>query len=887
VLHRDLKPSNVLVDVFDAPHVTDFGLAKRSDGDADLTLTGQVLGTPNYMPPEQADPEGGQSTVASDVYSLGAILYQLLTGRAPFMAETLTQTLRLVMESEPVTPRLLNPAVPRDLETVCLKCLEKDAPRRYRSAQELADELGRFLRDEPIQARPIVPAAKLIRWCRRKPALALALGSAATLLLVVAIGSPIAMVRIDRERKLAEAARNQEAALRLRAESAERQTQQQLFNALLEQSRATVRSGELGKRVRALDAIRRAAAISNSVELRREVFAALALPDLEFERPLPFPAAFTLRELDPGFERIAVCRTTQAVEIRAVTDQRLMAALPAVTNRPAHLAEWSPDGRFLAIKRDYDGSGARADLEVWDVARQQRILTRRDISWGTMNFHPSNSWWMAAEPGDQVVIWDLETGAELRRFQLPGTVQSLRFAPEGGRFAAVHAVRRSWVLSVLETTNGATLTSHAFPGVGVAPVRWHPNGHWMVVPTGSGVVQWMDAATGEIGEIGAHKAEATLAVFSPDGAYLLSTGWDRQLICWDGETRRRVFDIPLDSYVVQFRRDGHACAVLTDAGVQLHKFLRPSAHREFTEHLGTRLRHAAFSRDGRWLAASSDKEAAVWDLAANGPPALDANGYEAHFFFTEDELFASRSSTRNSAAFRWRLHPATRAAAPPILEPLPFSQPDDLSFLSVHSNRVMLTSARGSQFLAGDKLDATDDGWVQTTSGINGVSPDGRWLGVYRPYSPSLYVYSLPGFIRVAKLTHPANIADFKFSPGGDEVALCSRTATEFWSTTSWQLERAITNGPGPGLFFGPDGESFWLRRDQHGGLFATRTLAPQLLLPDGMLPRANSADGRWLAVSVAGRRLQVWDVEELRSQLRALGLDWSGPPPPLQTARR
>jgi predicted Ser/Thr protein kinase len=238
LLHRDLKPSNVVVDAFDAPRVTDFGLAKRADGDADLTLAGQVLGTPNFMPPEQAEAKGSPGSVAGDVYSLGAILYQLLTGRAPFLAESVTQTLRLVIETDPVPPRLLNPNVPRDLETVCLKCLEKDPRRRYASARELAEELGRFLADEPIRARPIGAVEKLIRWCRRKPALATALSFGALLLLVIAIGSPVAIYRID-------SAREKESGLRARAEAAERATEGQLHTALLEQARATARGGHL------------------------------------------------------------------------------------------------------------------------------------------------------------------------------------------------------------------------------------------------------------------------------------------------------------------------------------------------------------------------------------------------------------------------------------------------------------------------------------------------------------------------------------------------------------------------------------------------------------------------------------------------------------------
>lgn len=172
VLHRDLKPGNILLDDAGTPCVSDFGTAKQLEGAAQLTRTGVVVGTPGYMAPEQARGRVNELTAATDVHGLGAILYELLTGRPPFTAESDERILQLVIEAEPTRPRALAPAVDRDVETICLKCLEKDPQRRYQSAEALAVDLERYLAGENIEARPIGPLLRAWRWSGRNPVFA-------------------------------------------------------------------------------------------------------------------------------------------------------------------------------------------------------------------------------------------------------------------------------------------------------------------------------------------------------------------------------------------------------------------------------------------------------------------------------------------------------------------------------------------------------------------------------------------------------------------------------------------------------------------------------------------------------------------------------------------
>jgi len=600
---------------------------------------------------------------------------------------------------------------------------------------------------------------------------------------------------------------------------------------------------------------------------------ALALPDLSFVRELPISPDLTMVQLDPTFERIAHCSGSGPVEIRAVRDYQLIAVLPASTNLMTYVAKWSRNGQFLAVKRDHPPDAARADWEIWDVDRVKRILLLRDNLGGAFSFHPSLPRIIVGRAPATAVIWDLESGRELATHPLAGNPIALKFDPVGESFAASIPLEEGSMVAVHRASDGALRLNQQL-AYAVTDFNWHPRGRWLGVPDHSGVVQLMDVQTGEMRTLGHHKASAVVAEFSPDGRYLFSGGWDRELICWNVKEMRRAFTIALDSFDLQFSLDGRQCVVVRrqpEARVQLHTFERP-AHLEFAEDLGGPRGFVAFSRDGRWLAASGDERWVVWDLYGDGPGAESKSPRQTRLSFAaSSELFVNPRGDGS----RWRVTPGTNATAPPQIERLDLLRPTGVFSLCLVSNGVVLTGAAGSRLAAYKQVVAGDDTrWSPTISGLNGTSRDEQWLAMFLPFSPELHVYHLANFSPVTVLTNKEPIRQFEFSPLDDEVAVACRKGIEFWCTATWQRTRHLTNFDG--ILYSHDAQTLWLSTGySSAGLYDARTVEPLLPLPPNTRPMALSPDGLYLATSVNSRRIQLWDLSEARNQLRAIGLNW------------
>jgi WD40 repeat protein/tetratricopeptide (TPR) repeat protein len=869
VVHRDLSPANILLGADGVPRITDFGLAKLLVGGGPMrTQTGDLLGTPSYMAPEQARGRHAEIGAATDVYALGAILYELLTGRPPFKAESPLETVRQVVADEPVAPSRLRPRLTRDLETICLKCLKKEPARRYASAEALADDLRRFLDGRPILARRSTSAEHFWRWCRRNPGLAVANIAAAVLTTLLAIGATLA-AWIYRDQLIA--IRNSEAQER----QARAEAREQLFASLIDRARAGRYSRRAGQRFDSLEALGRAARIGRELRLppdrldslRDEAIACLALPDLKpTGRAIPRPRGTLAAAFDPAMTRYAL-RFADRVEVRRVADDEEVARFEARGDRELYIFAFSPDGRYL-VSTQHPGFA----LTVWDVER--RSVALHDVGRASSaRFFPDSRRIGVGHDDGELLVYDPRTGRVGRRWREPGPLQDLAVRPDGTRIAILAHGGAGTDCRIVEAESGGLIRSIRL--VSSESVAWSPDGSTLATTGNDSRIYLWDAATGSRKATLEGAINAGLrASFHPAGTLLTSYGWEGRLRLWDAVVGRLVLSM-LSFSATEFGRDGRIVGSLDDRFIAYqvdpapeYRALRNAPEEPKDYH------RPSIRRDGRVLAVGTADGAVLWDLAQAGEIAYLPIGNAWHLMF---EPSGDLLTSGPMGVWRWplRLDPGggESCIGPPRRLALP-------------AGGCAIDRDRSGRIVAKANYDSVSVLTPERKFRVEGlddcryvaISPDGEWLATGSHVRGA----------QVRRVADPARAIDLPidyrtgvvFSPDSKWLMTVT-TPCRLWTVGTWNEARQIG---GEGLGFSPDGRlAVVVDSNQAVRLVEAgtgRTLA-RLEGPDSS--RVNMAtfspDGsRLVTTSPEGPAVHVWDLRAIRRHLAGMGLDWEAP---------
>jgi WD40 repeat protein/serine/threonine protein kinase len=941
IIHRDIKPSNVLVAEYDdrpVPKVIDFGVAKaisqRLTEKTMFTELGQVVGTVDYMSPEQAKLSQSDVDTRSDIYSLGVLLYELLTGETPFDPQRLRsaafdELLRIIREEEPpkpsmrvssshclpsiaanrhVEPKRLSTLVRGELDWIVMKALEKDRDRRYESASAFVADVDRYLTGKPVQACPPSRLYRLRKLVRRNRGL---LVVTLVVFLSLVIGAGVAVWQAIRATQA-----HQTASDRLVAEvAAKRESREMLWHSYLNQARARRRSVLVGRRFESLAVLREAAKMLPELEgkpervqeLRHEWIACSALPvDFRVRRELRTQGR--VWAVDPSCEHYFVADSECALHMHRLADDKEVACLPGHEDFQVGVSgiRLSADGRFLAVYYS-GGSGAASKLcRVWDL-KDRRII--REVSTAphcvAVDFTPDSRLMAYGREDNQIHLLDLSTGEDMLPLAPgPAPPWRLRISPDGRRYAACFRGKADVYLHDLRT--GKLVRSLSHPS-SVGTPSWSFDGRVLAVPCDDLNIYVWDVETGQRrATLRGHRWLGIHVAFWPHSYRLSSGSWDGTRRVWDAMTGlellyaprgRRVSHISLDERQMVSRTQfgGVAWDVATSRTFRRLAVSAPSGCERFS---------VAIHPSGRLLACGTNRGIHLWDLAADREIAVlpVRQCYGVLFHPRDGSLIASGDSGLDrrpleidEQAGRVRLGPAEPLGTEPIEVAMRLSlSPDGRYLAAVVGSQALWCDLQTHQTKVSPHKHQ-GAGHAQLS-----VSSNGRWVASGPWHRSGLKVWDTQSTQGAVKTLWPdLGRVQPKFDPSGEWLFASANEECRVYEVGTWRLVDGIAAREAPTSeddLFGaaaasPDGELLAIRSSLSTIRLVETSTWRELATLEPIEPLTIQAlafgpDGSQLAAASVSGPVQLWDLREIRRELRELGLDWDmAPYPPLPSA--